>query len=70
MVVFGLKKEVSNYRYDPATDRYSPAPPDPELERLGIAYFQTAYELFTAHRYEPADASTSSQLAEHRARGD
>ena len=23
MVVFGLKKEVSNYRYDPATDRGS-----------------------------------------------
>jgi len=69
MVVFGLKKAVSNYRYDPATDRYSPAAPDPELERLGIAYFQTAYELFTAHRYEPAEASTPAQLAERRPGG-
>jgi len=63
MVVFGLKKEVSNYRYDPATDRYSPAPPDPELERLGIAYFQTAYELFASHRYEPANALPPPLLA-------
>ena len=56
IVVFGLKQSVSYYDYDAATDSYAPAAPDPELERLGIAYFQTAYELFSAHRYEPASA--------------
>jgi phosphoglycerol transferase MdoB-like AlkP superfamily enzyme len=55
IVIFGLKKSVDTYRYDPATDRYAPAPPDPELERLGIAYFQTAYELFEQRRYRPSD---------------
>ena len=56
LVVFGLKKAVNHFHYDPATDLYEPAPPDTELERLGIAYFQTAYELFAAHHYEPSDA--------------
>jgi len=54
IVVFGLKKSVNTYRYDPVTDRYSPAARDPELERLGIAYFQTAYELFEERRYQPS----------------
>ena len=54
MVVFGLHREVTDWFYDPATDRYAPAPPDPELERLGMAYFQTAYELFAQKRYLPA----------------
>jgi phosphoglycerol transferase MdoB-like AlkP superfamily enzyme len=67
IVVFGLKKSVHTYRYDAATDSYSPAPRDPELERLGLAYFQTAYELFESHRYEPADArSTRARLARNR----
>ena len=52
IVVFGLKQEVNYYDYDAATDSYAPAAPDPELERLGIAYFQTAYELFAKHHYE------------------
>jgi hypothetical protein len=26
--------------------------PDPALDALGIAYFQTATELFQSHRYE------------------
>jgi phosphoglycerol transferase MdoB-like AlkP superfamily enzyme len=56
IVVFGLKQTVNYYDYDAATDSYAPAAPDPELERLGIAYFQTAYDLFATHRYE---ASTS-----------
>jgi phosphoglycerol transferase MdoB-like AlkP superfamily enzyme len=56
IVVFGLKKAVDTYRYDAATDRYSRASRDPELERLGIAYFQTAYELFEQHRYLPSAA--------------
>jgi phosphoglycerol transferase MdoB-like AlkP superfamily enzyme len=54
IVIFGLKKSVHTYHYDAATDRYRPAPPDPELERLGLAYFQTAYELFETRRYLPA----------------
>lgn len=54
MVVFGLRKSVHTYRYDVAADRYEPAPRDPELERLGIAYFQTAYELFEQRRYQPS----------------
>jgi phosphoglycerol transferase MdoB-like AlkP superfamily enzyme len=54
IVVYGLKKSVDTYRYDAARDSYRPAPRDPELERLGLAYFQTAYELFEAHRYEPS----------------
>jgi phosphoglycerol transferase MdoB-like AlkP superfamily enzyme len=54
LVVFGLGRKIDTFRYDPETDRYSPAPPDPELERLGIAYFQTAYELFEGGRYRPS----------------
>ena len=54
IVVFGLKKAVGTFRYDPATDSYAPAPRDPELERLGVAYFQTAYELYEQHRYLPS----------------
>jgi phosphoglycerol transferase MdoB-like AlkP superfamily enzyme len=57
IVVFGLKKKVDTFRYDPATDTYAAIPRDPALERLGIAYFQTAYELFEQHRYQPSEAS-------------
>ena len=67
MVVFGLKKSVYTYRYDPAADRYEPAPRDPELERLGIAYFQTAYELFEQRRYQPSGLpQTQATLARSR----
>lgn len=54
MVVFGLKKSVHTYHYDPETDLYAPSLPDPALERLGIAYFQTAFELFEQRRYLPS----------------
>lgn len=54
LVVFGLDKTVNTFRYDPGSDRYSPAPRDQELERLGVAYFQTAYELFEGGRYLPS----------------
>ena len=30
--------------------------PDADPARLGVAYFQTAYELFAAHRYRLSDA--------------
>jgi len=38
--------------YDRATDSYTPAPPSAKLNDLAVAYYQTAYELFHAHRYE------------------
>jgi phosphoglycerol transferase MdoB-like AlkP superfamily enzyme len=59
MVVFGLKKSVHTYDYDASTNTYATAPRDPELERLGIAYYQTAYELFDQRRYLPSSAPTS-----------
>ncbi len=54
IVVLGLGGSVETFRYDPETDRYSPLPHDAELERLGIAYYQTAYELFEQRRYRPS----------------
>ncbi len=69
LVVFGLKETVHHFRYDPATDLYESAPPDADLERLGIAYYQTAYELFAAHCYEPSDASDPALLAAQRKGG-
>ncbi len=54
LVVFGLGKSVNTFHYDPAADRYTPAARDPELERLGIAYFQTAYDLFERGYYLPS----------------
>jgi phosphoglycerol transferase MdoB-like AlkP superfamily enzyme len=65
LVVFGLNKSVETLHYDVKTDRYTPAPRDPELEQLGVAYFQTAYELFEEKRYLPS--SPNDRLAE---RGD
>jgi len=57
LVVFGLNKSVETFSYDPKTDRYAPAPRDPDLERLGVAYFQTAYDLFEGKRYLPSGPS-------------
>lgn len=54
IAVLGLGRSVETYRYDPEADRYSPLPRDAELERLGVAYFQTAYELFEQRRYRPS----------------
>jgi phosphoglycerol transferase MdoB-like AlkP superfamily enzyme len=52
MVVFGLNKAEQTLNYDRAANTYTPAPPDKQLADLGIAYYQTAFELFRAHRYE------------------
>jgi phosphoglycerol transferase MdoB-like AlkP superfamily enzyme len=52
MVILGLHRGAESYRYDPATDRYADAPPNPALEQLAIAYFQVAFDLFRDHRYE------------------
>ncbi len=70
LAVIGLKKALHEFYYDAASDHYEPAPPDSELERLGVAYYQTAYELFAAHRYMPSNASRPALSAARRIRGD
>lgn len=52
LAVLGLHGRVSDFTYSPLDDRYSPARPDPALNALAVAYFQTAYELFRTGRYE------------------
>ncbi len=51
VVRFGLQEKAATLAYDRQTDSYAERPADTELERLGIAYFQTAYELFDRHLY-------------------
>jgi phosphoglycerol transferase MdoB-like AlkP superfamily enzyme len=51
LAILGLHKSVQSAAFDPVTGGYAPAPPDPELESLAIAYYQTAYELFRSGRY-------------------
>jgi phosphoglycerol transferase MdoB-like AlkP superfamily enzyme len=52
IAVMGMDRSVHDFLYDRADDRFTPAAPDAALDALGIAYFQTASELFEAHRYE------------------
>jgi phosphoglycerol transferase MdoB-like AlkP superfamily enzyme len=52
IAVLGLGGTVHDYLYDRSHERFTPVAPDPELDALGIAYFQTAAELFQSHRYE------------------
>ena len=51
LAVLGLHKSATTSRLDPATGEQRPAPPDPELEALTVAYFQTAYDLFRSGQY-------------------
>jgi len=51
LAILGLNKSVQNLFYDPDTDTYRPAPPDPRLNDLAVAYYQTAFELFRDRRY-------------------
>ncbi|MCC7464411.1 MAG: LTA synthase family protein [Gammaproteobacteria bacterium] len=53
LAILGLRKAITNARYDAATNSYSGVPADPALDSLAIAYYQTAYEMFRAHRYVP-----------------
>jgi hypothetical protein len=46
-----LNKSVQNVYYDEATDTYRPAPLNPQLNDLAVAYYQTAFELFRQRRY-------------------
>jgi phosphoglycerol transferase MdoB-like AlkP superfamily enzyme len=52
IAVMGLDGAVHDFEYDRAGERFTPSAPDAELDALGIAYFQTASELFESHRYE------------------
>ena len=52
MVVLGLQKKSTTYLYDKARNTFTLAERDPELEALAVAYYQTAFEQFRAHRYE------------------
>jgi phosphoglycerol transferase MdoB-like AlkP superfamily enzyme len=52
LAILGLQKTITDVTYDRATDTYKPAPPNPELNALAIAFYQTASELFHEHKYE------------------
>ncbi|MDQ1310226.1 MAG: hypothetical protein QG601_1496, partial [Pseudomonadota bacterium] len=52
LAVLGLDGSVHDYLYDRVRGTFGRTPPDPALDALGIAYFQTATELFQSHRYE------------------
>jgi phosphoglycerol transferase MdoB-like AlkP superfamily enzyme len=52
LAILGLNKSVQDVFYDAATDSYRPAPANPRLNDLAVAYYQTAFELFRAHRYD------------------
>ncbi len=52
LAVLGLDGSVHDYRYDRARGTFERSKADPGLDALGIAYFQTASELFRSHHYE------------------
>lgn len=51
LAILGLNKTVQNVFYDEKTDSYRPAPLNPQLNDLAVAYYQTAFELFRQRRY-------------------
>jgi phosphoglycerol transferase MdoB-like AlkP superfamily enzyme len=51
LAILGLNKTVQDVFYDRDTDTYRPAPPNPRLNDLAVAYYQTAFELFRERRY-------------------
>jgi phosphoglycerol transferase MdoB-like AlkP superfamily enzyme len=51
LAILGLNKSVEDVFYDAATDTYRPAPLNPRLNDLAVAYYQTAFELFRQRRY-------------------
>ena len=60
LAILGLHKSITDVTYDPRTDSYSRSTRDRSLEDLGIAYYQTAYELFRSHRYLPSGFDVAS----------
>jgi phosphoglycerol transferase MdoB-like AlkP superfamily enzyme len=51
LTILGLNKSVHDVFYDRDTDTYRPAPANPRLIDLAVAYYQTAFELFRERRY-------------------
>ena len=51
LAILGLNKSVQDVFYDREADSYRPAPPNPRLNDLAVAYYQTAFELFRERRY-------------------
>jgi phosphoglycerol transferase MdoB-like AlkP superfamily enzyme len=52
LAVLGLQKAEALFAYDRAHERYTRIAPDPVLESLAVAYYQTASELFREHAYD------------------
>jgi phosphoglycerol transferase MdoB-like AlkP superfamily enzyme len=52
LVVLGLNKTHEALTYDPVTKTFQPHAADEALRELGIAYFQTAADLFKTGRYK------------------
>jgi arylsulfatase A-like enzyme len=51
LVVLGLGKTHQTLTYDPVAKIFRPRADDPALRALGVAYFQTAADLFKTNRY-------------------
>jgi phosphoglycerol transferase MdoB-like AlkP superfamily enzyme len=51
LAVFGLNKELNTVQYNRAADSYTEVPQNEELTDLGVAIYQTAYELFRDQKY-------------------
>ncbi len=51
LVVLGLGKTRQSLTYDPVAKTFTPRPDDVALQDLGVAYFQTASNLFKTNRY-------------------
>ena len=44
-------RQIAHQHYDRANDKYTKVPADPALDDLAVAYYQTAYELFRARKF-------------------
>lgn len=60
MAVLGMNRKVGFYHYDKPSETYTKIPRDEELEALGIAWFQTASELFRDRRFRPSNAAAAT----------
>ena len=66
--VLHLGKTTETLIYNRAADSYTKVEDDPQLTDLAIAFYQTGYELFRAHRYDrvpwatPKSASSAPAL--------
>ena len=52
VTTLGLHGGKVSKSYDPATDTYRPLPAGVNQDALAVAYYQTAYELFTARKLD------------------